>query len=54
MTEAEADVLKMLSKTTEVVEAPMPTEMREGELKMREAALKTAEEAHKRLEMVLE
>ena len=33
MTEAEADALKMLIKMAEAAEAPMPTEMREGELK---------------------
>ena len=32
MTEAEADSLKILSKTTEAAEAPMATEMREGAL----------------------
>ena len=50
MTAAEADALKMLSKTTEVeeaAEAPMSTETREG-------ALKTAAEAHKRLKIVSE
>ena len=47
MTEAEADALKMLSKTTEAAEAPMPTETREG-------APKTAAEAHKRSETVSE
>ena len=38
-TEAEADVLNMLSKTTEKVEDPMEMEMIEGDLKMREGAL---------------
>ena len=47
MTVAGVDALKMLSKTTEAAEAPMPTETREG-------ALKIAAEAHKMLEMVSE
>ena len=47
MTAAEADALKMLSKTTEEAEAPISTETLEG-------ALKIVAEAHKRLEMVLE
>ena len=50
MTVVEADVIKMLSKTTEVAEAteaPMPMETRGG-------TLKTAAEVHKRLEMVSE
>ena len=45
MTATEADVLKMPSKMMEAAELPMLTETREG-------ALKTAEEAHNRLEMV--
>ena len=32
MTEAESDALKILSKTTEVAEAPIAKDMREGEL----------------------
>ena len=47
MTATEADVLKMLSKSMEVAEAPMLMETREG-------ALNTAEEVHKRLDMVPE
>ena len=35
MTEAEADTPKMLSKTTEVAEAPMMTETRDGMLNKR-------------------
>ena len=54
MTEAEAEALKMLSKTTEAAEETMPTETREGALKKREGVLKTVAEAHKRLEMVPE
>ena len=50
MTEEEADVLKISSKTMEAVEAaeaPMPAETQEG-------ALKIAVKVHKRFEMVLE
>ena len=54
MTEAEADALKMLSKVTETEKSPMPTETREGVLKTIEKSLKTAVEAHKRLEILLE
>ena len=54
MKEAEADAIKMLSKTTEAVEAPMPTETREGAINTKEGFLKTAAEAHKRLDMVSE
>ena len=39
MTAAEADALKMLSKTTEAEEVPMVKYMREGDLKTREVAL---------------
>ena len=54
MTEAEADALKMLSKMTEAAEAPMPTEMRVRTLKRIDGSIKTAEEAHQRLDMLLE
>ena len=54
MTEEEGDAIKMLSKTTEAAEAPMPTEVRAGALMKLEGYLKTAEEAHKRLEILLE
>ena len=47
MTEAEAGALKIMSKNMEAEEAPMP-------MKAREVALKTEEEVHNRLEMVLE
>ena len=39
MTEAEADALKIMSKTTENVEYPMKMEIIEGEINMREGAL---------------
>ena len=54
MTEAEADAIKILPKTTEAAEAPMLTETREGALKNREGMLKTVAEVYKRLEMVSE
>ena len=54
MTEAEADALKMLSKMTEAAEGTMMTEVRAGALMKLEGYLKTAEEAHKRLEILLE
>ena len=47
MTGAELNELKMLSKMAEASEAPIPT-------KTRELELKTAAEAHKRLDMVSE
>ena len=47
MTVAEADALKMLPKTKEAAEAPMPMETWEG-------ALNTAAEAYKRFEMMSE
>ena len=43
MTQTDPDALKMISNTTELAEAPMPTETREGALKKREGVLKTAE-----------
>ena len=54
MTEAEADALKMLSKLTEAAETPMRTEMRVRVLKTIEGSLKTAEEAYKKFDMLLE
>ena len=39
MTEAEADALKILSKTTEVAEAPMEKDTKEETLKTRYGAL---------------
>ena len=54
MTEGEAVTLKMLSKTTEAEEAPMPTETREVALKNTEVVLKNVAEMHKKLEMLLE
>ena len=54
MKEAEADAIKMLSKTTEAEEAPMPTETREVALKNTEVVLKNVAEMHKKLEMLLE
>ena len=41
MTAEEADAFKMLSKTTEAAEAPMPTDTRDGALKMVAEAPKT-------------
>ena len=43
MTAEEADAFKMLSKTTEAAEAPMPTDTRDGALKMVAEAPKTLE-----------
>ena len=54
MTEAETDALKMISKSKSAAEAPEPTDTREGALKTTEGVLNMVEEAHKRLEIVLE
>ena len=54
MTEAETDALKMISKSKASAEAPVPTDTREGALKTTEGVLNMVEEAHKRLEIVLE
>ena len=54
MTEAEADALKILSKLTEAAEATILTEMRVRALKTIKGSLKTAEEAYKKFDMLLE